>query len=123
MSKPKKFIVKEMISCDGLMLKDVIRLDNSSFCSVDKNEMLFSKNCIKLNNVEEVVIDKGVNNLHIFMVSVKENKERNENTKKRHPIRWALGLISKSKPIVFTVGVTDDNESIKKLVEFFLAKA
>ncbi|GEM_PF-4374169 len=113
-----EFIVKDMTSCEGLMLKDTNNLNGNALCSIDENEVLSMKGCIKLQNIEKVTFTE-TSNKTTFYISVRENKQWNEHNEKKHPIRWKLGLIHKSTPETFDIGFTKDKESIEKLSNIF----
>ena len=53
---------------------------------------------------------------------VNANEAWNEKQKTKHPIRWALGLIGKSKAFCRSIGYTRDKSSIEALTVFFRKK-
>jgi len=91
--------------------------------SLNPKEIFFyEKGMITYKSIEKVEFNKINKSETTCTVFVAENELWNTTQKKKHPIRWKLGLIDKSEAFSRVLGKTKDKESIEKLVDFFSSK-
>jgi len=119
MDKQDREFVAERYDNSTLFLKDVNAPKDVPICTINKNEILFNKGGVKIGNVGQVFCNKEKNDEVRLIIDLPEDKKWNSAVKKRHPIRWKLGLIGKSTPSSLSIGFTKDKTTVQEILSFF----
>lgn len=78
------------------------------------------KGVIPIKNIDKITLEKKSSSEIKIRVHIKENIKWNETQSKKHPILWALRLISKSHPRILTLGSTRLCQESSILLNFFI---
>ncbi|WP_444910315.1 hypothetical protein [Microbulbifer sp. TRSA005] len=94
---------------------------NEVVCTISSKEIQLSggKGVLPMKNIRKILAKERPGGKAEFRVYMKENKTWNENMKKKHPVRWRLGLITKSKPKEIMLGVAKAVKDKDILIDFF----
>jgi len=87
-----------------------------------KEIFFYEKGMISYKSIEKVEFKKINQNETACTVFVAIDELWNTTQKKKHPVRWRLGLIDKSEAFDRVLGKTKDHKSIDTLIAFFAEK-